>query len=104
MAHSPAYGKTPKPTLAQIEAAKKAEAEKKKLADAAAAKLSKANLTLKQLTAVANAARAKYEAAKEEEMKIPWKEAQEGLSVPEDQYQERFWRRRLDGIGLDTSE
>ena len=38
----------------------------------------------------------------EEEMKIPWKEAQEGLPVPEDQYQERFWRRRLDGIGLDT--
>jgi hypothetical protein len=35
-------------------------------------------------------------------MKIPWKEAQEGLPVPEDQYQERFWRRRLDGIGLDT--
>ena len=30
-----------------------------------------------------------WEAAKEEEMKIPWKEAQEGLSVPEDQYQER---------------
>jgi hypothetical protein len=25
-----------------------------------------------------------------------------GLPVPEDQYQERFWRRRLDGIGLDT--
>ena len=24
-----------------------------------------------------------------------------GLPVPEDQYQERFWRRRLDGIGLD---
>jgi hypothetical protein len=43
-----------------------------------------------------------WEAAKEEEMKIPWKEAQEGLPVPEDQYQERFWRRRLDGIGLDT--
>jgi hypothetical protein len=38
------------------------------------------------------------------EMQIPWKEAQEGLPVPltEDQYQERFWRRRLDGIGLDT--
>jgi hypothetical protein len=35
-------------------------------------------------------------------MKIQWKEAQEGLPVPEDQYQERFWRRRLDGIGLDT--
>ena len=43
-----------------------------------------------------------WEAAKEEEMKIPWKEAQEGLTVLEDQYQERFWRRRLDGIGLDT--
>jgi hypothetical protein len=43
-----------------------------------------------------------WDAAKEEEMKIPWKEAQEGLPVPEDQYQERFWRRRLDGIGLDA--
>ena len=43
-----------------------------------------------------------WEAAKEEEMKIPWKEAQEELPVPEDQYQEIFWRRRLDGIGLDT--
>ncbi len=43
-----------------------------------------------------------WEATKEEEMKIPWKEAQEGLPVPDDQYQERFWRRRLDGIGLDT--
>ncbi len=35
-------------------------------------------------------------------MKIPWKDAKEGLTVPEEQYQERFWRRRLDGIGLDT--
>jgi hypothetical protein len=26
----------------------------------------------------------------------------EGSPVPEEQYQERFWRRRLDGIGLDT--
>ncbi len=43
-----------------------------------------------------------WEAAKEEEMKIPWKEANEGSPVPEEQYQERFWRRRLDGIGLDT--
>ncbi len=43
-----------------------------------------------------------WEAAKEEEMKIPWKEVHEGLSVSEDQYPERFWRRRLDGIGLDT--
>ena len=45
-----------------------------------------------------------WEAAKAEEMKIPWKEAHEESPVPEDseQYQERFWRRRLDGIGLDT--
>ena len=43
-----------------------------------------------------------WEAAKNEEMKIPWKEASEGQPVPEEQYQERFWRRRLDGIGLDT--
>jgi hypothetical protein len=42
-----------------------------------------------------------WEAAKEEEMKIPWTDAKEGSSVPEEQYQERFWRRRLDGIGLD---
>ena len=80
IAHSPAYGKTPKPTLAQIEAAKKAEAEKKKIADAAAAKLSKANLTLKQLTAVANAARAKYEAAKRE-LAIATKEAQSAAAA-----------------------
>jgi hypothetical protein len=43
-----------------------------------------------------------WEAAKEDEMKIPWKEVHEGLPVSEDQYQERFWRQRLDGIGLDT--
>ena len=42
------------------------------------------------------------EAAKEEEMKIQWRDEKEGLPVPEEQYQERFWRRRLDGIGLDT--
>jgi hypothetical protein len=29
-----------------------------------------------------------WEAEKEEEMKIPWKEANEGSPVPEDQYQE----------------
>ena len=38
----------------------------------------------------------------DEDMKIPWKEANEGSPVPDEQYQERFWRRRLDGIGLDT--
>jgi len=42
-----------------------------------------------------------WEAEKEEEMKIPWKDTKEGLPVPEEQYQERFWRRRLDRIGLD---
>jgi hypothetical protein len=36
-------------------------------------------------------------------MNIPWKDANEGLPVSEEQYQERFWRRRLDGIGLDTA-
>jgi hypothetical protein len=36
-------------------------------------------------------------------MKIPWTEAHAGLPVPEEQYQEGFWRRRLDGIGLDTT-
>ena len=44
-----------------------------------------------------------WEAAKDEEMKIPWQAANEGPPVPEEQYQERFWRRRLDGIGLDTA-
>lgn len=63
---TPAIAKPKKPTLAQIEAAKKAEAEKKKLVDAATARLNKANYTLRQLTAVANSARVKYEAAKRE--------------------------------------
>jgi hypothetical protein len=36
-------------------------------------------------------------------MKIPWQEANEGPPISEEQYQERFWRRRLDGIGLDTA-
>ena len=61
-----AFAKTPKPTQAQIDAAKAAEAEKKKAADTATAKLNKANSTLRQLTAIANSARAKYEAAKKE--------------------------------------
>jgi hypothetical protein len=45
-----------------------------------------------------------WEAARDEEMKIPWRAANEGPPVLEEQYQERFWRRRLDGIGLDTKE
>jgi hypothetical protein len=43
-----------------------------------------------------------WEAARDEEMKIPWRAANEGPPVQEEQYQDRFWRRRLDGIGLDT--
>jgi hypothetical protein len=42
-----------------------------------------------------------WEAEKEKEMKIPWKDAKEESPIQEEQYQERFWRRRLDGIGLD---
>ncbi len=60
------YAATPKPTLAQIEAAKKAEAAKKKAADAAAKKLAAANLSLKALTVKANAALALYVSAKAE--------------------------------------
>jgi len=56
---SPAIA-APKPTLAEIEAAKKAEAAQRKVADAAAKKLAAANLTLRQLTARANEARALY--------------------------------------------
>ena len=35
-------------------------------------------------------------------MKILWKNVNEESPVSEEQYQKRFWRRRLDGIGLDT--
>ena len=65
LASTPAIAK-PKPTLAEIEAAKQAEVAKKKAADAAAKKLAAANLTLKQLTAQANTARAIYLKAKKE--------------------------------------
>jgi cell wall-associated NlpC family hydrolase len=65
LATTPAIAK-PKPTLAEIEAAKQAEAAKKKAADAAAKKLAAANLTLRQLTAKANAARALYLKAQQE--------------------------------------
>jgi|UniRef100_UPI0040497F79 peptidoglycan DL-endopeptidase CwlO len=53
-----------KPTLAQIEAAKKAEKAKKKIADEALKKLSKARGNLKALVLIANAADAKYQRAK----------------------------------------
>ena len=65
LASTPAIAK-PKPTLAEIEAAKNAEAAKKSAADAAAKKLAAANSTLKQLTAKANAAKALYLKAKKE--------------------------------------
>ena len=65
LAATPAIAK-PKPTLAEIEAAKQAEAAKKAAADAAAKKLAAANLTLKQLTVRANAAQAIYLKAKRE--------------------------------------
>ncbi len=63
---APALAKSPKPTLAQIEAAKKIEADKKKTADAQAAKLAAANQNLRNLTIKANAATALYLKAQKE--------------------------------------
>ena len=65
LASTPAVAK-PKPTLAEIEAAKKIETAKKAAADAAAKKLAAANQSLKQLTAKANEARALYLKAQKE--------------------------------------
>ena len=66
LATTPAVATPKAPTLAEIEAAKKAEAAQKKAADAAAKKLAAANLTLRQLTARANEARALYVKAQRE--------------------------------------
>ena len=55
-----AIAATPKPTLAQIEAAKKAEAAKKKIAADALKRLEKARGNLRALSAIASDARAKY--------------------------------------------
>lgn len=55
-----ASAKTPKPTQAQIDAAKAAEAAKKKAAAAGQTQLDSANKTLRQLSAIANAAAIKY--------------------------------------------
>lgn len=63
---SVAIAATPKPTQAQIDAAKKIEAEKKAAADAAARKLNNAKKTLRQLTDIANAKRRLYVAAQNE--------------------------------------
>ena len=62
----PAFAKSPKPSLAQIEAAKKIEEERKKAAEIQAAKLAAANQNLRTLTAKANAATASYVQAQRE--------------------------------------
>jgi len=61
---APSHATSHKPTLAQIEAAKKAELAKKKVADAALKKLAAAKGNLKLLSAIANKAQQKYMAAK----------------------------------------
>ena len=63
---SPSSATRHKPTLAQIEAAKKAELAKKKIADAASKKLARAKGNLKLLSIIANQAQQKYTAAKAE--------------------------------------
>ena len=63
---APAIAKSPKPSLAQIEAAKKIEEERKKAAEVQAAKLAAANQNLRTLTARAIAATASYVQAQRE--------------------------------------
>ena len=63
---TPAYAKTPKPTLAQIQAAKKAEDAKRAASSVAAAKLAQATQTLHALTARSDVARARYVKAQQE--------------------------------------
>ena len=65
----------PKPTQAQIDAAKKIEAEKKAAADAAAKKLNSAKKTLRQLTAIATTKRKAYIAA-QNDLKAKTKQAE----------------------------
>ena len=63
---TPSYAKSPKPTLAQIQVAKKAEAAKRAATSAVAAVLAKATQTLRTLTSIAENARAKYAKAQKE--------------------------------------
>ena len=70
-----AIAATPKPTQAQIDAAKKIEAEKKAAADAAAKKLNSAKKTLRQLTDIANKKRRLYIEA-QNELKAKTKKAE----------------------------
>ena len=65
----------PKPTQAQIDAARKIEAEKKAAADAAAKKLTSAKKTLRQLTAIATTKRKAYIAA-QNDLKAKTKQAE----------------------------
>jgi len=76
---STAVAATPKPTQAQIDAAKKVEAEKKAAADAAAKKLNSAKKTLRQLTDIATAKRRLYIAA-QNELKEKTKKAEIALN------------------------
>ena len=63
---SPSIASSHKPTLKQIEAAKKVEAAKKKVAEEALQKLLKARGNLKALTVIATNAAAKYQRARQE--------------------------------------
>ena len=72
---STAIAATPKPTQAQIDAAKKIEAEKKAAAEAAAKKLNSAKKTLRQLTDIANKKRRLYIEA-QNELKAKTKKAE----------------------------
>ena len=63
---TPSYAKSPKPTLAQIQAAKKAEDAKRVAANSSARKLAQATQTLRTLTSAADAARTSYVEAQQE--------------------------------------
>lgn len=63
---TPSYAKSPKPTLPQIQAAKKAEAIKRAAAAAAAADLIRAAQTLQTLSSAADAATGRYNKARKE--------------------------------------
>lgn len=63
---SPAEGRNHKPTLAQIEAAKKEERAKKKISDDAKKKLDRAKGSLKALIEVARKSEEQYQAARRE--------------------------------------
>ncbi|MBC7462992.1 MAG: C40 family peptidase [Actinobacteria bacterium] len=63
---TPALAKTPKPTLAQIEAAQKAEDAKRAAARMASAKLAEATQTLRTLTSRAQSALNRYQRAQRE--------------------------------------